>query len=314
MTQRRAPHGARLDFLDVGDGARIRHAYWSVENPKGSVLLLPGFSEFIEKYIEVADDLTARGYAVHCVDWRSQGLSSRSLEDTHKVHIESFDQYLSDLHRLIQVLIRGDTPKPVFIVAHSMGGHIALRYLHDHPHAVSGAILSAPMVEINFTPAMKVVARLLTRLMPLIGMSDSYVVGSRQYGPARQRFEGNRLTSDEYRFAAAHAEITANPELAIGGPTYGWLSAAMRSCQILNGAGFPEAIKTPIWIAGAGIDGVVMTAAQERFAARAPSVSFHPIDGSRHEILMERDEIRTKFYDLFDDFTASLGGDSGASQ
>lgn len=310
MTQRRVPHGAVLDFLDVGDDTSIRHAYWAAESPKGSIILLPGFSEFIEKYVEVADDLNARGYAVHCVDWRSQGLSSRSVNDTHKVHIEGFDQYLSDLHRLIQVVIRADAPKPIYMVAHSMGGHIALRYLHDHPHAISGAILSAPMVEINFTTAMKVLAHLLTRIMPLIGMNDSYVVGSKRYGPHRQVFEGNRLTSDEYRFSAAHAEVAANPDLAIGGPTYAWLSAAMRSCRILNGSGFPEAIKTPIWIAGAGADSVVSTAAQERFAAKAPSVSFHPIEGSRHEILMERDEIRDQFFELFERFVSEIGMNS----
>lgn len=312
MTQRRVPHGAVLDFLDVGEGSLIRHAYWTTDNPKGSILLLPGFSEFIEKYVEVADDLTERGYAVHCVDWRSQGLSSRSVADRHKVHIESFDQYLSDLHRLVQVIIRADAPKPVYIVAHSMGGHIALRYLHDHPYAVSGAILSAPMVEINFTPAMKVLANLLTRVMPLIGMNDDYVVGSKRYGPHRQVFEGNRLTSDEYRFAAAHAEIAANPDLAIGGATYGWLSAAMRSCRILNGAGFPEAIKSPIWIVGADADSVVSTAAQERFAARAPNASFHRIEDSRHEILMERDEIRGQFFDLFEQVASEIGTNSPA--
>lgn len=302
MNLRPAPEGTVFDFLDVGAHTSLRYAHWKRPEARATILLLPGFSEFIEKYFEVVDDLLARNLAVVAVDWRSQGLSSRPLENRNKVHLESFEQYLADLHRFVDVVVRPHAVGPVLILAHSMGGHLALRYIHDHAQLIQGAVLSAPMVDIWYPPGMKLVARGAARLALLTGREDAYVSGAQDYGPKRQRFDGNKLTSDPKRFAAAHEAIAANPDLAVGGPTYGWLAAALRSIRILNGNGFPEAIRAPICLAGAGADRVVSTPANQRLAARMPNAEPWVIDGAQHEILMERGEYREQFFNKFDEF------------
>ncbi len=40
---------------------------------KGTVVLLPGRTEYVEKYGRAAGDLVARGWSVITVDWRGQG-------------------------------------------------------------------------------------------------------------------------------------------------------------------------------------------------------------------------------------------------
>lgn len=302
MTLRPPPVGTTFDFLDVGAHTLIRYAHWPKPGARATILLLPGFSEFIEKYFEVVDDLLARNLSVFAIDWRSQGLSSRPLENRNKVHLESFEQYLADLHRFVEVVVRPQAADPVVLLAHSMGGHLALRYMHDHSQMIQGAVLTAPMADIWFPPGMKLGARISTQIALLTRREDRYILGSEDYGAKRQRFEGNRLTSDPERFAASHAAIAANPDLAVGGPTYGWLAAALRSIRIMNGPGFPEAIKTPTCLVGAGADRIVSTPANQQLAARMPNAEPFVIDGAQHEILMERDQYREQFFKRFDGF------------
>ena len=90
----------RYGFLQ-GSGARLRYACWNVPGTgvvKGSVVLLTGRGEFIEKYAtEVVGELLGRGYCVYAMDWRGQGLSDRALADRNKGHVDNFSTYMADL-------------------------------------------------------------------------------------------------------------------------------------------------------------------------------------------------------------------------
>src|SRR5205085_2153687 len=88
------PEGAVTGVLKTPDGVALRFARWSPpEGRKGTLLVLPGRTEFIEKYFEVVAELRARGFAVAMVDWRGQGLSERALKDPHRGHVASFAEY-----------------------------------------------------------------------------------------------------------------------------------------------------------------------------------------------------------------------------
>jgi lysophospholipase len=99
-----------------------------------------------------------------------------------------------------------------------------------------------------------------------------------------------------------HLAIDNNPNLALGGQTYGWLGAAISSIKILNSIGYPEKIKTPILIVQAGQDFVVNNKLQKKFAMRLPHVRFENISDSAHEIFKEVDRVRSRFWAYFDDF------------
>ncbi|MBK8545664.1 MAG: alpha/beta hydrolase [Caulobacteraceae bacterium] len=71
---------------------------------RGSVIVAPGRTEFIEKYFEVIRELQARGFAVFCIDWRGQGLSGREVENSLKGHLVSFDDPVNDLSTALKLL------------------------------------------------------------------------------------------------------------------------------------------------------------------------------------------------------------------
>ena len=62
----------------------------AVVEPRGTVAILGGRGEFIEKYFEVAEDLLSRGLAVATMDWRGQGGSERPLRNARKGHVDDF--------------------------------------------------------------------------------------------------------------------------------------------------------------------------------------------------------------------------------
>ena len=94
-----APPEARSVWLIPG-GVRIRVTSWSAGD-KGTVVLLPGRTECIEKYGRAAGDLLARGYSVITIDWRGQGLADRALTDPMKGHVNDFAEYQADLDALM---------------------------------------------------------------------------------------------------------------------------------------------------------------------------------------------------------------------
>ena len=136
-------------FLAAG-ATRLRVARFAADGP-GACLLLNGQTEFIEKYFEVIDELRARGFSVVTFDWRGQGGSNRLLPDRRKAHIDDFAEYDQDLDTVIREVVKpmmAEGEKPIAL-AHSMGGNILLRRLHDVQGEFAAAILSAPMVGIK---------------------------------------------------------------------------------------------------------------------------------------------------------------------
>ena len=74
------PDGVVPGAIKTSDGVNLRFARWAPPpGRKGTVFVLQGRAEFIEKYFETVRDLRARGFAVATFDWRGQGLSDRPV-------------------------------------------------------------------------------------------------------------------------------------------------------------------------------------------------------------------------------------------
>src|SRR5690606_10082963 len=108
-------------------------------HPDGIAVILPGMSEFCEKYYETARDLMARNLSVWIIDWPYQGHSSRFKKNPHKRHSDGFASDVQDMHQLlsdyiIPTAVRGDIGRlPLIMLGHSMGANLGLRYLIHHP-------------------------------------------------------------------------------------------------------------------------------------------------------------------------------------
>jgi lysophospholipase len=259
----------------------------------------------MEKYEETIGELNQRGFDVFSLDWRGQGLSSRLLPDRQKGFVATYKDYLEDLYCLFHNIVMPEARPPLMILAHSMGGHIALRFLHDYPDAVERAVCIAPMIEIFSFTAAKGIVRLLTQYKIKQGLAHEYVICSGAYNFLDKPFKGNRLTSDPERFKDEKKMIEKNPALALGGVTYGWLAATLESIDIIKTPGYTAKIKIPVLMVIAGADRVVSVKDQKWFCSRMNECRHVVIQGARHEILREADEFRKMFWMEFDTFTAN---------
>lgn len=291
-----------LDFMKTPDHHFIRYGKWycNKEEKQGSILLLNGRKEFLEKYTETIGELNQRGYDVYSLDWRGQGLSSRMLGNRQKGYIEDYNIYLRDLNQFVREVVQPEAVEPFFIIAHSMGGHIALRFIHDHPKIAEKAVLTSPMFDIRTPPLTGWMIRLMTRVAVKLGFKQAYTIGSSDY--TDEKFEGNSQTSDPVRFMDQKEAIAKNSDLALGGVTYGWLSAAFDSIDIITQPDYGEKISTPVLIVGAGDDEVVSNDAQKKICRFLINCRRIEIPGARHEIFKETDAVRSIFWNEFDGF------------
>lgn len=295
-----------VDVMTAADGRRLRFGIRPASHPRGAVVLLPGRSEFLEKYAETAADLGARRLAVYALDWRGQGLSDRPLPDPQKGHIAAYEAHLADLEQFLAE-VAGPAPAPRLILGHSMGAHIALRYMAERTDAAAGAVLTSPMVDIIPGPWPRPLARGLTAAAVARGWRERYAFGERPYRPKTgKRFGRNALTSDSRRYLGEAAMIAANPALALGGVTWGWLAATYASVDRLRDPAAAARIAAPVLMVAAGRDRVVSNAAQAAVCRRMPRCRRVVLPTARHEILMERDAIRSEFWALFDDWTGKI--------
>ena len=285
----------------------MRVAVWDTAiagRPRGVCVLLNGQTEFLEKYEEVASELTARGFTVASLDWRGQGGSDRLLADSLKAHVQDFSDYDADLVTFMDEIVKPLSAKPPLALAHSMGGHILLRTLHDRPGLFAAAVMTAPMMRARTRGYPPTVARAVCFAQNLRGAGEDWVWGMQARDPLKLSFEDNLVTSDRARYARSAALLSKQTDIRLAGPTWGWLEAAYHSMAKVMAKGYAESIKTPILIVGAGRDRIVDTSAERAFAARLPCGTYLEIADSEHEILMENDSVRARFWLAFDDFVS----------
>lgn len=283
------------------DGVTLRYARWAPPpNRKGTVLILQGRAEFIEKYFETARDLRARGFAVAAFDWRGQGLSDRALPDWRKGHVRNFREYLTDLGAVMEQVVLPDCPPPVFALGHSMGGALAIRACHDGSRWFERVVLSAPMIALPSSAKMKV-AGLVTRVVRMCGGGAAYVPTGSGEAAGTEDFLGNVLTSDPVRFARNAAILDEEPALGLGSPTVAWADAALRQMKAFTPA-YANRIRQPMLLVAAGRDAVVSTPAIEAFGAHLLAGRHLLVPGAKHEILQELDVYRGQFWAAFDAF------------
>jgi len=146
------------------------------------------------------------------------------------------------------------------------------------------------------------VAEAVARYLNRKGPSADFVWGMAMRDQLTLPFSQQIVTSDPARYARNQALLKANPELRLNGPTWGWLAAAIKSIALTRSRGYAEAIATTSILFGAGRDRICETPATKTFAARMPHAQFVEIAEAEHEILMERDALRSHFWSAFDDF------------
>jgi lysophospholipase len=281
-------------WAQTSDGKRIRLAVWAKDAARGTVLLFPGRTEYVEKYAAAAVDFEERGYCTIAVDWRGQGLADRMLDDPRVGHVDAFEDFQKDVAALLHAAESLELPKPYFLLGHSMGGAIGLRALMEGL-PVNAAVFSAPMWGVQIAPHLLPMAWGLGHVMPMIGLGhmippgttlESYVLNA--------PFEDNMLTTDRPMFDMMHDQLVKYPALGLGGPSYVWLRESLSETNVLSRKPSPS-IPTLTFL-GTNERIVRNSSVHERMG-KWPNGSLEMVQGAEHEIMMEDPATRKDAFD-----------------
>ncbi|MGC9367962.1 MAG: alpha/beta fold hydrolase [Paracoccaceae bacterium] len=298
------PDNGTAYWLTAEDGRRLRIGVWP-EGKRGTVLLFPGRTEYVEKYGRAAQDLRLRGYATVAVDWRGQGLADRLLPDRAVGFVHRFTDYQHDVAAMVKALPALNLPQPFFLLAHSMGGCIGLRAMMEGLD-VKAACFSGPMWDIEFPSLLRPVAWVIAFTGRQIGLGPRYAPGTsgNVAYPEAAPFEGNDLTNDPDMYAYMRRQTEAEPALSLGGPSLHWVHEALREIRALRNR--PSPAHPALSFVGSD-EKIVAPAAIEDRMARWPGGKLERVDGGRHEVMMETPERRKRFFDAAATFFESAG-------
>jgi lysophospholipase len=269
-------------------GLDVAYLIHRVPSPKAAIVLITGRTEPVRKYAELIDDLTRAGYSTYAMDHRGQGRSGRMLPNREKGHVESFDDYVTDLHTFVTQVVKPDTNAKVVLLAQSMGGAVALLAVDAYPDDFVAVVASAPMLEISTGSFPAPIASTLAA--SACGATDgtAYAVGSTDFTQETDLSKSS-VTLSAARFEWKRVLYDESPELRIGGLTWRWL------CESLTASSAAEQLgrfsSTPTLILQAANDRIVKPGGQNRYCAQAPRCQLTRIDGL-HEHFAERDEFR----------------------
>lgn len=324
-----------IDYYDPnGSGNKtLRYAHWipSSQNRAGVVVHFNGRTEFIERNIYTYKDLLDRGFEVWAFDWRGQGFSRRQINEKQKHSIDTFDTYLSDASYFIENIAKIKQAKgKKVLLAHSMGGQIALRYVLEdkNKNTFDHVVLTSPLLRV---PKDNWFVRLGNRIKTSTGFGKSCIFGEKEIWKSEfvngesclkaKEILVNKLIKFEESEKYSHdltkmAEINClvvssqdsngkeSPDLRLACPTSDWLHATFDSTDSVMAKA--KELSTPTLIVRAKPDKAVDNDAQDKFCALAKidCKTIEKISDTQtgHELLIELQPIRKHFLTLFDDF------------
>ncbi|MEM1020349.1 MAG: alpha/beta hydrolase [Pseudomonadota bacterium] len=289
------PPGGKVFFAQMADGTKLRVGRWDTASRsyRGAIMLLQGRAEFLEKYFETINDFLDRGYSVLTFDWRGQGLSDRGPHGRDVDHLEDFGARIDDLEFIRQRQFEAKLKPPHYIIGHSMGGHLMLRHMLRHRGAFEKYIALAPMMGLAPGPIPQWFLRWLAQTAVKCGFGQRYMLTQKAVRNVAERERmGIRLTNNKHRMRETFEVLDANPDLHLGGVSFAWMNAVFQSCDQLLEAAADNKRRYPAYVLLAEDEMLVDNHLITAFAERLPVLDWRQIDGARHELFQETDEIR----------------------
>lgn len=281
----------RREIAVTGDGDRpLYAARYDADGPRGTVLLVHGFTENADKPFELIHSLLHTHFSVVAYDQRGHGRSWRAegLDDPSLTHVDAFSEYVRDMDCVYRQIV-ADMPKPHRVFCHSMGGAVTALYLEGHPGVFDRAAMCAPMIAPCLNGIPKSAARLMCQSQIAIGRAKKRIFGSKPYS-VPENFD-TACASGRARFNWYEALRAANPAFQNNGPSFGWLLEAIDVTDAILAPGAPEAIDAAIRLYTAALDETVQTEPQKAFIERVRRGQRVTVEGTKHEIYRSGDAV-----------------------
>jgi len=286
------------------DGLTLHYVKFELPDERAAVVIVPGRGESKLKYAELSYNLVAEGYSVYVPDLRSQGQSSRITSDLHKVHVQRFQDYATDLQQFVSQVVRAVPHRRVYGLAHSMGGLVTFKAAVEGIHLFDALVLSSPFLDTVLEPSAFGVKVPLThwdayKVMSVLGRLygwDAYAPTQKDpapidFTPGEDGFAQDKMTHSHIRYIAK-LENYLDPENGVenGGSTLLWLWGALRASDDLP-ATLPH-LSTRTLLMEAGQDVLAIPAAEDKACALLPHCQLVKFPSAYHELYQESDSVR----------------------
>lgn len=289
-----------IGYFNGYDGESLYYEQYQAEEEKGHIVVVHGFTDAAYKFREVMYYFLKSGYSVSVMEHRGHGYSYRSIENMSKVTIDSFDEYTKDLEIFVNDVVRPvlKENEKLFVYAHSMGGGITALLLEENSSLFDAAVLTSPMMEIEFAGIPNHMAGLITTGSKLLGMDDEYTLGTTDYEDVYD-FENSSLTSQE-RYDYLYQTWTGDVNYQMSGGNYKWLAAAVDAAQKVRKNA--ESYTTDTLLFQAEKDTTVGPNGQNEFATKASNVQLVQVEDAKHSILFTKNEIFIPYMNMILEF------------
>lgn len=278
---------------------KIHYAHYTT-NPEANkcIVIVPGMGEPLVKYAEVMQSFNTgfnkNKYQFFILDHRGMGMSERIVKkkagDEFKIHVDFFENYILDLKILMDEVVMNSHCQTIYGLAHSMGGGVALGFEKEFPGYFSKLALISPMLKIQtgkipYEAAFKIVATNV-----FLGKKAEYAPGEKTY-TGETKFEENRQTYSLARYQMITGLSEKYPETRLGGVTNNWLYEAMKFTDSLRSNYFT--FKLPMKVYTAQVEKYSDLGEMKSLCLNAGDCTYLPTLASKHELLFEKDLVRT---------------------
>jgi lysophospholipase len=281
-------------FYSAFDNTQLHWCQFIDPRHTKAIVIVNGRIESVFKYQELFYDLFHLGYDIYSYDHRGQGHSKADDSHSDMGHVEQFNDYVIDLKSMVEHFDLNHYESR-FIVAHSMGGAITLRYLQQNPqHPFSACVASAPMLGLPVPWYLRPFAIWYTQWLNHQHQTPSYAPG---FGPYTDKaFADNRLSQSKKRYQWFRKLYHDNPELQVGGPSITWVWQSLLAVKhIMTDA---NKLTLPLLILQAEHDKIVANEAQQKLIKKISpynqEAKLVTIANAYHELLFEKDELRNQ--------------------
>lgn len=267
----------------------IYYEKYYIKEEKGAIVISHGFSECIDKFIEMIYYFIEMGYSVYAIEHRGHGRSGHlSKTDKSQVNIDKFENYVEDLKIFLDKIVTKNS-SDLYLYAHSMGGAIATMFLEKYNGYFKKAILSAPMMEIETGKFSKPIVYIVSFIYIMAGKGESYLFG---HGPFDGKYNLEMSgASNKHRYKNHLEELKSNEELQRSGGSFKWCFEALRATDYILKKRNIKNIDIPILLFQSGKDTFVRERGQNKFCKCANICNKIKFENAKHEIFFENDEI-----------------------
>jgi alpha-beta hydrolase superfamily lysophospholipase len=263
-----------MNPVTTDDGLSLHLRVWPAGTPpRGTVVLVHGLGEHIDRYDHVARRLNSLGLVVVGYDHRGHGRSPGP-----RGGMPSDESLCADLGRVLRAATE-DFPGPLGLLGHSLGGLIAGRFVAEGLQAKPAAwwrpvdtlVMSSPALDPGTNAVQKLLLAVVAPMLPNLAVSNGLKVDwiSRDAGVV-QAYADDPLV---------HDRITGRLGLFVARQGPAVIAAAPRWT-------------TPTLLMWAGADRCVSPLGSAAFAAAAPRgvVTVREWPGLFHEIFNEPEQ------------------------